>query len=370
MTDAPRIRIAFVMPSFAGGGAQRVMVTLAARLDRTRFDPFFIVGSASGPWTDLLPADIRVVDLGGERVRQLILPLRRALVQARPDIVFSTMGYVNLAVLALRAVLPRMRFVVREANTPDRNARGRLQRGLYRLAYRLLYARADRVVSPTAEIARELREDFGVGAKVLTVIPNPVDESALRAGAAPVRRLPGAGRRFVAAGRLSAQKAFDRLIAHMAAMPADTRLCIFGEGEERPRLEAQRAELQLTDRVLLLEFEARLAPWLAGADAFLLSSRWEGLPNVVLEALACGTPVIAAREAGGIAELVGMTQPGAITAVASAEEFEAAMRAVAPSAEATLRPSLLPDGLRAERVVRDYEKLFSAIHAGAPARTI
>ena len=358
MSEARPIKVAFILPSFSGGGAQRVMMTIAAKLDRRRFQPSVIAFDATGPWRDLLPADVPVTDLRRDRFRRAIAPLRRVLGDTKPDIVFCTMGYMNLGVLALRPFLPSMRFVVREANTPHRNAKGHLQGRLYKMAYRWLYNRADRVIAPTAEIAGELNRDFGVESRVLQVVHNPVDESSLRAAAIPVKRAGGAGRRFVAAGRLSPQKAFDRLIAFMADMPPDTKLSIFGDGEERSRLEAQRAALSLNDRVLLPEFEPRLAPWLAGADALLLSSRWEGLPNIVLEALACGTPVIATDEAGGIDELAILAPEGAITVAAAGQPFRDAMVAVPPRTEINLRASLLPQSLRAEHVVQEYENMF------------
>jgi glycosyltransferase involved in cell wall biosynthesis len=108
-------------------------------------------------------------------------------------------------------------------------------------------------------------------------------------------------------------------------MPPQSHLTIFGEGELQSALRQQIERLNLKGRVALVGFEPQPAPWLAGADALLLPSRWEGLPNVALEALACGTPVIATPEAGGIGEIAAQAKPGAVTLAAPGHEFVTAM---------------------------------------------
>lgn len=341
------LRVAFVLPSFAGGGAERVLLTLAAQLDRARFAPELIVVDGRGPWAQLAAPDLRVTDLGRGRLRRAPLALVRALRARRPDIAVSTIGALNLLLLALKPLLPgNLRLVVREANTPHRHASGRAGARFYRWAYPRLYRRAARVIVPASYLARELAEDFGVARDRITVLHNPVDEAALRRAALPMARAPGPGARFVAVGRLARQKGFDRLIAMMAVMPAEARLAILGEGPERAALEARCRALGLEARVSLPGFTLDAARHVAGADALLLPSRWEGLPNAALEALALGTPVIAAPEAGGIAEIAALAPAGAVTVAAVEGEFVAAMARVAPACADVLRPSLLPRAFR------------------------
>ncbi len=343
--------IAFVLPSFAAGGAERVAINLAASLDRERFAPMLIVLSAEGALAEAVPPGLPVVALGRPRLRRALPTLLATLRRRRPSVVVSTLGYVSLGLLALRAALPRgTRIVVREANLPSLSLPNAPYPAATRLSYRLLYRRADLVLCSSARMAAEFRARFAVPEARLRTLPNPVDERAIRAAAAQPLRAPGAGPRFVAAGRLTRQKGFDLLIDWFRDLPGASCLTILGTGHDEIALRRQASSLGLEDRV---RFAGQVAnPWaaMAGADAFVLPSRWEGLPNVVLEALASGTPVIATPESGGIAEIAEAAPPGAVTVAAPGPPFVAAMRAVAPARPDRLRESLLPARYRVASV--------------------
>jgi glycosyltransferase involved in cell wall biosynthesis len=361
MAGAPRRRVAFVLPSFAGGGAERVLLTLAAALDPVDFVAEIIVIDGTGPWRSLVPDRIPVTDLGRKRIRGALLPLARALRRSRAEIAVSTIGALNLALLALKPLLPAgLRLVVREANTPHRHARGGAGARFYRWAYPRLYRRAARVIVPASYLVRELAEDFGVPREKIAVIHNPVNAAALTAAAKPPIRAPGAGPRFVAIGRLTHQKGFDRLLDMMAAGPRDAHLIILGDGPDRAVLEARRHALKLAERVAMPGFAGDAARHVAGADALLLPSRWEGLPNVALEALALGVPVIATPEAGGIGEIAALAPAGAVTLAMAGDEFVAAMARVTPSPTGTERPSLLPKNFELPHAVARFAELLKS----------
>jgi glycosyltransferase involved in cell wall biosynthesis len=360
MAETPA-RIAFVLPSFAAGGAQRVMVLLAAGLDRSRFTPFFVVWDDSGAWRSMVPAGVRVVVLGRRRLLTALPGLLVALRREQPHTVVSTLAYVNMVLLLAKSLIGRhVRLVVREANTARRHSKGLLGRLGYAFGYRVLYRRADRIVCPAAYLVEELAADHGVKRDKVTVLANPVEEDALRKAAMPPRRRPGTGHRFVAVGRLSEQKGYDRLLRDFARLPADSHLTVFGEGPERESLERLIDELGLAGRVALAGFDPVPGAWVAGADALLLPSRWEGMPNVALEALACGTPVIATPEAGGIVEIASQAAPGAVVLAATGGEFAEAMRSVPQRTEVSLRESLLPTRYKIERVTEDFAAILAA----------
>jgi glycosyltransferase involved in cell wall biosynthesis len=355
-------RIAFVLPSFAGGGAERVMLALAGALDRAAFAPEIVVLDGAGPWRSLVPASVPVTDLGARRIRHAIRPLARTLRARDPALAVSTIGALNLALLAMRPLLPRrMRIVVREANTPHRHAQSALGRTLYRWAYPRLYRRAARVIVPAAYLARELAADFGVPAERIALLHNPVDEAGLRAAALPVARGPGAGPRYVAVGRLTAQKGFDRLIAFMAEADPGAHLTILGDGPARAALEGACRAHGVAARVSMPGFAADAPRYIAGADALLLPSRWEGLPNVALEALALGTRVIATPEAGGIGEIAGLAASGNVVIATAGAEFHAAAAAVRASPVSEPRASMLPAAFRPETIAAAFAGLIGDV---------
>ncbi len=342
-TETPPHPVLFVLPNFAGGGAERVALILLANLDRRRFAPSLAVFEAAGPLRDMVPKDVPVHDLRQPRLRKAFPALIGLIRKTRPSAVFATQGYVNLGLLLARPVLPRrVRIVVRESNTPSQSLPNRRHARLKAMAYRFLYPTADTVFCQHRKTEQEMSTRFHVPVDRIQRFPNPVDVARLRSAAGQPRREPGPGLRFVAAGRLNRQKGFDRLLDMMSGLPSDSRATIFGEGPDEDALRAKAADLGLGGRVRFAGFTDNLAQWLAGADACLIPSRWEGLPNVALEALSCGTPVIATPESGGIAELAAEASPGVVTLADIGDAFAAAMLAVPTRQDSGLRPCLLP----------------------------
>jgi len=350
-------RIALVLPSFAGGGAERVMLTLAQGLDRARFAPHLILLDATGPLAPLA-ANLEVTALSRPRLRQAAPALIGALRCLGPAAILSTFGYVNLALAALSPLLPGAALILREANLPSRGwARGPVGR-LQRLGVRVCYPRAARILCPSSATLAELCVLAPAARDKLVLLPNPVAREMLRRSAEPPRRAPGSGPRLVAAGRLTRQKGFDRLLRWFAAAPADALLTILGDGPERGALVAQAAPF--AGRV---EFAGHVAaPWAhyAGADAFLMPSRWEGMPNAALEALAVGTPVIATAASGGLADIVAEVAPGALTLAPGGRSFAHALAGVRASPPARLRPSLLPARFETAVVIAAFEAILDA----------
>ena len=224
---------------------------------------------------------------------------------------------------------------------------------LWAALYRKVYGRVDTLVCQSADMRDDLVHNFGFPLAKTRVIYNPVDIVAVRAKAAQAQLddlAPPAGvLRLVAAGRLVEQKGFDLLIEALA-MCADLplQLDVLGEGPMRERLEQQIAQTGQSARIRLRGFQANPYPWIAQADAFVLSSRYEGFSNVVLESLACGTPVIAMPCPGGVRE-----------ALAGIPECHIAARLDAAALAASLRQWAAVAGVR---VPDDAVKAY-AVHS-------
>lgn len=281
-------RVAFLLPHFRPGGAERVVLNWITALDRDRFAPILMLGRVDGAFLDLLPPDTPVVPIGGTRALTRPLRIAQRLREHRIDVAYSATSAMNLALLAAPTRTLR---IVSEHTPPaafHAEAKWPLLRGA---ATRLLRRRASAVAVPTRAIADEV-----AGARV-HVVRNPVLAAVPRL----VPPLDAAARHLIAAGRLVPAKGFDTLIdaaAHLHASGEQFTLTIHGEGPDRSALEHQIACAGLHDIVTLAGHTADLAPVLAGAALLVSSSRREGFGNVLIEAMAVGTPVLATRAGG------------------------------------------------------------------------
>ena len=350
MTALPLPLILFLLPDLGGGGAQRVMLQFAGALDPGRYETKVLVLGGSRAFAGDIPPHLAIESRGANRVRAALPWAIRRIKDEKPAAVVSVMGYVNLALLAAKPFLPKeTRIIVREANVVSATLAGLPRLAPGKMLYRQLYPRASRIITPTRAIGDEIARAAPRAVSRIALCPNPVDEQGIRAKASNPHRDPGPGLRIVAAGRLTHQKGFDRLIPLLTRLPSDTRLTIYGDGPDRAALEALAQTSGLGGRVTCANFSTELPSAVAGADVFALPSRWEGLPNVVLEALAVGTPVLASGEAS-VADIAKRSNPGALTIEPVGESFAAALARFAPKANAipTLRLSLLPPDYRRE----------------------
>lgn len=317
-------RIALFAQDLAGGGAERMMVNLAGGIAAKGYPVDLVLVRRQGPYLDLVPPSVRIVDLGTGRVVRSIPALARYLREERPAALLSTLVHVNVAaVIAGRLSRTGTRIVVREACHVS-SAREIDRWFLGRVAYRLLpwaYRRADAIIGVSDGVADDLANVCGIKPADIHRIPNPVvtPELATRA-AEPLDHpwfAPGQPPVILGVGRLTEQKDFATLIRAFAEVrrKRKARLVILGEGHLRLELEQLAHELGLQDDVLMPGFASNPYSWMSRAAVFVLSSRFEGSPNTLVEAMACGTPVVATDCPSGPAEILQRGSFGALVEI-------------------------------------------------------
>lgn len=312
-----------VRPSMATGGADRVTLTLLRELDRDLFHPTLVLMRRQGELLPLLPSDVPVRSLEARSSWTAWLPLTRLLRRSPPDILLSTSSGTNLpAVLASLLARRRPRLVLSERNTLPR--RPRLKSAVRNFLKRRLYPSADRVTAVSEGVKADMVRRLRLAAEKITVVSNPVLTSELTrlAAAEPDHRWFAEPVPVVlAAGRLVAAKGFDCLMDAFARLGPErrARLVILGEGPLRAQLENRIRRLGLEDRVSLPGFTPNPMACMSRCALFVLSSRREGLPGVLIQAMACGAPVIATDCASGPAEIITHGENGLLVPVDDSE---------------------------------------------------
>lgn len=292
-------RIALFIPSLPRGGAEKVLVALANAFRGAGHPVDMILATSSdGDFDDLEPS-VDVVDLGAGRASRATIPLVRYLRRRRPTVLMSTLHHGNCVAAVARGIarVPS-RLVLREAISPSESLRhtpGLTARFTERLLGRL-YRSADTIVAISQGVADDLVTSFRIPADRVVVIHNPVDLDRLeRMSREPIVVLSLWPPTILGIGRLHPQKDFQTLLTAFSRVRRlrPSRLMIVGDGPQRSALQEHAASLGVAADVSFVGFVPNPQPYLRNASVYVLSSRWEGLGNTLLEALVQGTPTVA-----------------------------------------------------------------------------
>lgn len=326
-------RLAILTSTLGGGGAQRSMVKLAGGIAERGYGIDLVLGHADGHYASEVHPSVRVVDLRARKMVLSIPSLARYLRDERPYAMLSALNHVNIVGLwARRLSRVSTRMVVSERNTLSQTRHGSWWR--QRLRPHLIgrfYRWADAIVAVSGGVAEDLTTTTGLASDRISVIPNPIITPNVRRMAEEAPGHPwlsgGEPPVVLAIGRLAPQKDFGALIAAFAEARGTTgaRLLILGEGPDRPELEAIARARGVLAHVDLPGWADNPYPYLRRAALFALSSRWEGLPGVLIEALYCGAPIVATDCPSGPREIL---QGGRYGRLVPVGDVEALARAI------------------------------------------
>ncbi|RTZ42336.1 glycosyltransferase [Candidimonas sp. SYP-B2681] len=335
VNEKPSGRLALFIPSLNGGGAERVMVSLANGFARRGINVDLVLVRDIGVYRAEVAPEVRVVDLKGKRALTSLFSLANYLRREKPAAMLSAMNYVNVVAVWARFVSasPTRLVLSEHANLSQAVAdtKGMVSKVLPWLM-KVSYSRADAIVAVSDGVADDLSRTLGYSRTAVETRHNPIETVELALKSLDPLNHPwfasGEPPVIIGVGRLSKEKDFPTLIKAFGHLRRSTnaRLVILGEGGERPFVESHKDASEFKDDILLAGFQGNPYNWMRGASVFVLSSRWEGFGNVLVEAMACGTPVVSTHCPSGPDEILEQGKWGRLAPVGDAIALADAIR--------------------------------------------
>lgn len=351
--------ILFILPDLNQGGAERVITTLCNELDRTKFSPKLVLFKKEGHYLNHLKNDVEIIELNVSRIRYSIFKIIPLIKKLQPEIVFTGWGEISAFLSPLIPFFPKTKFITRETNVVSQHVTRKEILFFYRF-----YNNFHQIIAQSDDMKNDLVKNFRISENRIVKINNPVDFDL-------INRMKNQNidtgfnksyKNIVAIGNLSPRKGFDLLLNVMNELKEEKiQLSILGDGAFKEELFQQKEHLKL-DKVTFLGNVANPFVYLKEADLFILSSRYEGFPNVLLEAGACGTYSLANNCPGGINEIVQDNINGEIYPIEEAKGFAEKIKsvlAVDHNSEEIIKS--IYSRFSKEIIIQQYETIFENI---------
>ena len=366
-------KITFIIPSLVSGGAERVLIHLINHLNNEKYSICLVLFEDILDYKEDLRFSGEIVCLDKKSrwdFFKLIFKLRKTLRTYQPDVVLSFLYYTNIVTVMASLFLKRkFKLILCERNYPPeylpKIRLGYLKKWLMRFTYR----KADKILTVSKSIARVLEEDFNIKSEKIKTIYNPVVLEEIKDKYQKEMKHPffedERAQIIISVGRLVEQKRVDRLLRAFSLVRKKqdrVYLIILGEGELRKELENLSLELRVDKWTDFVGFQSNPYAWIRKADIFVLSSDFEGFPNVILEAMACGTPVVSTDCPSGPNEIIVNGKNGIL--VPTEDEKAMAEAILKLLTNDNLRKRFFEEGkkkaetLRIEKILPQYEELF------------
>lgn len=316
------LKVLWVIPSLAGGGAEKAVVTILNHLDRTQIWPSLCLFKREGPFLEELKSDIEVFDVGrdGRFDPRLVWQLSCIIQRLEPDITVGVLRTCSMLTALAHQLAGRPgKIFLNEQNTPSIEMQQFGRARLKTIGYRPFLRMTDGILALSNGIKHDLVHNFGVLDSKIHVIPNPVDlETAVQQASVEAPHAWLANPKYctlVTVGRLHPQKGHDillRAFAKLVETEQRLRLIIVGTGPDEAALRALARQLNVEKAVEFVGFQSNPYAFMAHADLFVLASRYEGFGMVLAEALAVGTAVVATDCPSGPADILMQGEAGVL----------------------------------------------------------
>jgi len=305
-----KIQIVFIMPELNMGGSERVILNIINGLDRDKYSIGLILFNSNGALVDELLSDITIYDLNISSVKKGLFALMKKLYSLKPDIVFSGIGHLNISLAIfipiLKMLLPNTKFIARQSNILTINNRHEKHPYIHDWLYKRVYKNYNKIVCQSNYMQNDLVTNYHFPIDKTIVISNPIDIKNIEKLSLIDVNYPFSTQtiNLITVGQFRYQKRHDLLLKTFAKLDKNYTLTIIGDGIKREELESLATELKIIDRVVFLGHQKNPYAYIKEADIFVLTSEFEGFPNVVLEANLCGLPVVAFETSGVDREII------------------------------------------------------------------
>ena len=318
----------FFLPNLNVGGAEKIFLNIINKISERGYNVTLCLLIAEGPLLDKVSPRVKVVNLSKRRAVFSIYSMLRVIYKYKPNVIFSTHWHLNI-ILSMISILvsSKIKFVIREINTLSNIDffEGRFKRKILTFAY----SRFSCIVCQSNDMKDDLISKFGIRKNCIKVVHNAVDLDRYQNIVKKKYCENNKEITIVTVGRLTHQKGYDILIRSLSNIREfDFKLFIVGSGEEYNYLNELILENNLQDKIKLVGFKNDPIKYLLISDLFISSSRYEGFPNAVLEALACGLPVVSNNYPGGINEIIRSGFNGQIIDISNKKHLESVIQEV------------------------------------------
>ena len=311
MNDLNKRIILFVMHELSYGGAQRVVLNLANNMDRTKYQIHLCLFNNMGNMNDQLNKDIVIHNLNSSRVLSGLFSFSKLIIKLNPFVVFSSITHINLAISILipffKAIFIKSIFVTREVNNPLARAKFKNKSKKIDIFYKRTISNFDIIVAQSNFMKINLQKAYNLDEKKIFVFNNPLDlgdikfKSNLKLNEEFIKPKKI---NIISVGGLRYQKGFDLLLDIVVISEDHFHYHIIGSGPEKEKLEKLITDLKVEEKVTLHGAKSNPYQFINKADLFVITSRYEGFPNVILEANACGKFVVAFKSPGVDHEII------------------------------------------------------------------
>lgn len=366
------MKLAFYIPSLGVGGAERVVVNLSNEFSNRGHSVDLVTSNKDGKLRDEVSKEVDLIQHSPIHVPAYsslgsVPFLSRYLKRNEPDWLYSAMNHANIpAIISTHISDSDTKIMISEHNTPSRLINHSYGNKIIYSMARYLYPHSDCIVTVSDGVKRDLVNEVDISPDKLKTVYNPIVTPSLIQKSFESVEHPWFKSDdinvILGMGRLHPQKRFSDLIRAFSQMNShDSRLVIIGEGQEREKLEQHVNELNIDDRVHFLGYVENPYKYLCNASVFALSSAWEGFGNVLVEALACGCPVVSTNCPNGPIEILADGEYGTLVPVGDIETLSSAI-------ERTIKEEVNQTALRGraddfhvDEIADQYELLFEQL---------